>query len=437
MLKKSDEITASPQNPAVPAGDRDESADIAAVLKGGRQKGRLRRFGWAALVLVVAGAGLWWTLGSGGGGPSVDYVTRPVTQGDLTVTVTATGTVEPTNEVSISSELSGTVRSVLVDYNDTVTAGEVLATLDTDKLVANVELSRATLAARQAEVAQAQATVEETTAIHERTSTLADKGFTATEARDTAKAAMDRAEAALAAAQANLQVAEANLSIAEADLAKAEITSPINGVVLSRDVEPGQIVAASFSAPELFTLAEDLSQMELQVDIDEADMSEVKTGDTATFTVEAFKGRTFPAEISQLRLSPETVEGVVTYKAILTVDNSDLTLRPGMTATADITVETVKDATLIPNAALRYAPPAQETESRGSGLLGLLMPRRPGNGQATVTTDADGRRQIWVLRDGAPAPVSVDVGPSDGTHTVVTGDLSAGEQVIVGSQSAP
>jgi len=349
--------------------------------------------------------------------------------------VTATGTVEPTNEVSISSELSGTVREVLADYNDTVKAGEVLARLDTDKLKASVSLAKATKAAREADVQQAQATADETAATLTRTSDLAAKGLSAQQALDSAVAADDRAQAALASARANLQIAEANLSIAETDLTKAEIVSPIDGVVLSRDIEVGQIVAASFSAPELFTLAEDLGKMQLEVDVDEADMGKVKAGDPATFTVEAFSNQRFPAEITMVRYSPETVEGVVTYKAILTVDNSDLVLRPGMTATADITVETVKDTLQVPNAALRYSPPV-ETVSRnsGSGLIGLIMPRPPSRNSQTASNGTSS--EVYVLRNGAPVAVPVEVGSSDGTNTAVTGDLKAGDSVIVSSRTA-
>ena len=183
---------------------------------------------------------------------------------------------------------------------------------------------------------------------------------------------------------------------AQTDLAKSAITSPIDGVVLSRGVEPGQIVASSLSAPTLFTLAEDLSKMQLEVGIDEADMGKVKRGNGATFTVEAYPGHSFPAKIEQVRYSPETVEGVVTYTAVLSVDNSDLLLRPGMTATADITVETVKDAIQVPNAALRWSPPALAagTANRGVGLLGLLMPSRPRGGDGPATTSHNSKQRI-------------------------------------------
>ncbi len=414
-------------------------SEVAAVLAGGRKSGRRRNLLAIGAVVLVALAGLGaWTM-SGSGGPSVVYSTQPVTSGDLTVNVTATGTVEPTNEVSISSELSGTVRAVLADYNDTVKKGQVLARLDTDNLTANLALAQATLAARKADVAQAQATVAETDVALKRAADLLARNVSSQQTLDAAQADSDRAKAALAGAQANQKIAEANLSIAETNLGKAEITSPIDGVVLSRDVETGQIVASSLSAPTLFTLAEDLSKMQLEVGIDEADMGNVRQGNPATFTVEAYPGREFPATIAQVRYSPATVEGVVTYTAVLTVNNTDLLLRPGMTATADITVETVKDAIQVPNAALRWSPPAEATRTssnRGAGLLGLLMPSRPRDGGRPASTTHNGKQTVYVLRDGEPVGVPVTVGSSDGVHTAVSGALTINDKVIVGSRTA-
>lgn len=412
--------------------------DIASVLKEARPKRRLaRRVGWTvAVVLLIAGVVVW--LGSGGSSSTVTYTAEPATVGNLTVTVTATGTVEPTNEVELSSELSGTIGSVDADFNDVVTKGETLAMLKTDQLEANVELARATLAARKAEVQQAEATVAEKQAAFDRAEELLAKKFSSTEAYELAKADNDRAAAGLAAAKANQDIAAATLSIAESNLNKACICSPIDGVVLNRNVEVGQTVASSLSAPVLFTLAEDLTQMQLQVDIDEADVGKIAKDQEATFTVEAFGDRQFPAKITQVRLSPETIEGVVTYKAILSVDNSDLLLRPGMTATAEVVVETMKDALTVPNQALRFTPPIQNEEatSRGSGLLGLLIPRRPSSG-TSGQVGARGSHTVWVLRDKQPVAVPVEIGSTDGSRTVITkGDLKAGDQVIVASRTA-
>jgi HlyD family secretion protein len=416
-----------------------ETTDIETVLKSGsrprRRAGRIALI--AALVAVLAG-GAWYLWGSGGASRSgTTYATDAATVTDLRIIVTATGTIEPTNQVELSSELSGTMGEVLADYNEAVLAGQVLARLKTDQLEASVELSRATLAARRAEVNQAEATVDEKDAIFKRAEELLAKNFTSTEDYEIAKADRERSTAALSAATANLDIATANLDIAESNLEKANIRSPISGVVLSRDVEPGQIVASSLSAPVLFTLAEDLTEMELQVDIDEADVGHINGGEVATFTVEAYGDRQFSARITQLRLSPETIEGVVTYKAILSVDNTDRALRPGMTATARITVEEVDDALTVANAALRYTPPAaDEGGGRGSGLLGLLIPRPPSGSQVTTAPAADGTRTVWVLRDGTPTSLAVRTGASDGDRTViVAGELEAGDAVITAART--
>jgi HlyD family secretion protein len=409
-----------------------DKMDIEAIAKK-RQRGHSRLWIWIAAVVVIA-AGGWYWFGQGGETGAVQYTTSPATRADIVVTVTATGTVEPVNTVEISSELSGTVRAVNADYNDEIKTGQVLASLDTDKLEANVEHARATLTARQASLVEAEITLDEKKHAYDRAQQLSDQGISSTEVLLTAKAAYQRAEATLDTAKANIKVAEADLKLAETDLDKACICSPIDGVVLDRAVEVGQIVAASLSAPVLFTLAEDLGHMNLTVDIDEADIGQVAVGNAAEFTVEAFQGRTFEADIVQLRYAPETVEGVVTYKAILDVANPDLLLRPGMTATADIVVSEQDDVLTVPNAALRFAPPAQtETESSGSGLLGMLIPRRPQSNSGGGGLDAEGMRSIWVLRDGAPAEVKVRTGASDGSRTeIAEGGLSEGDPVIIG-----
>ncbi len=448
MLQKAP-TTANPEETA-PVPPPAES-DIAIALQKNRSKGWTRRLMILAVVVAAAGGGwFWWSHSVGG--PAITYTTQPATRGDLSVTVTATGTVEPTNQVDVSSELSGAVGSVEVDFNDTVKQGQTLATLKSDKLAASVEQAKAQLAARQADVAQAQLNADQTALALHRAQMLLGSGVVTQEAVDTAKNANDRAEAALTGAKANQQIAAASLSSSQSDLAKATIVSPINGIVLSRAIEVGQTVAASVSAPVLFTLADDLTKMQLEVDIDEADVGKVTEGDDATFTVAAFDGRTFHGTVSQVRFAPATVEGVVTYKAILDVDNTDLSLRPGMTATADILVDNVTNALLVPNAALRFAPPsaAQPTTERsgGAGLLGLLRPPRPErnggapNGQATFVQNGAGgapvqMRRIWVLRDGDPTAVAVRTGVTDGARTeVLGGGLSEGDAVIVGSKTA-
>jgi HlyD family secretion protein len=407
--------------------------DIKKVIGVGKTQGRTRRMLLAGLAIVLLGLAGWYWIAQSSQGDAQTYLTAEIERGDLTVTVTATGTVEPTNLVEISSELSGTVRAVNVDHNDTVTVGQVLAQLDTDKLEASLARSRAALDSKLARVAEAEATVAETKEQYDRIKELAVRKVVSVQSLQAAAAGQARAEAGVALARADVKVAEADLRMEETNLTKACICSPINGVVLTRNVDVGQIVASSLQAPVLFTIAENLAQMELRVDIDEADVGTVRVGQKASFTVEAYQGRTFPAEIAELRYAPQTVDGVVTYQAILSIDNSAGLLRPGLTATANITVEQIPDALLVSNAALRFAPPVEvEQKSSGGGLLGLIMPRRPGGpAEASNEAAADGSRTLWVLRDGTAVAVPVRTGATDGLKTaIVEGDVAPGDAAI-------
>jgi len=235
--------------------------------------------------------------------------------------------------------------------------------------------------------------------------------------------------------------AEATLTLHLTDLAKTEIRSPINGIVLTRTVEPGQTVAASLQAPVLFSLAENLAQMELHVDVDEADVGKIAAGQEAAFTVDAYPDRKYPAVITQVRFGAKTTSGVVTYETILEVDNSDHSLRPGMTATADITVEKVSDALLVPNAALRFVPKGLESArgGRGSGsVLSKLMPHPPQRARKAKESKGGpkGRQKVWTLVDGQATAVVVTIGLTDGSATqILDGDLQAGMELILGEES--
>jgi len=414
-----------------PAPRLDDDAGLEEILDmGGKGSGRRGFSFWLTLIAVLAvvggGAAYWYSLSST---PTAQYVAHVVKRGDLDVTVTATGSIEPTNQVDISSELSGTVRRVLVDYNSEVKVGDVLAELDTDKLKATLDSSRAKVLAAKARIRDAEATQSETKNILERKTSLVAKNYASINDTEAAQAAYDRAVAAVDSARADLAEAEADARLNETNIEKARIVSPIKGVVLARDVEPGQTVASSLQAPVLFSIAEDLTKMELQVDVDEADVGQVKVGQMATFTVDAFPNREFPAKIQELRFASEIVQGVVTYKAILSVDNSELLLRPGMTATAQINVQHVDDALLVPNAALRYSPPSTESGDTRS-LLRRIMPGPPRLRRSQKSDDSAGR-QVWVLRNSEPVAVPVKVGASDGRMTAVSdSDLKVGDRVI-------
>ncbi|MDI7863222.1 efflux RND transporter periplasmic adaptor subunit [Rhizobiaceae bacterium n13] len=406
--------------------------DLASVLAGssGKRKGKSRI--WAPLLVALAVAG---GIGAysylGGTGSSVTYTTQPVTRGDLSVLVTATGSVEPTEQVDISSELSGTVRSVNVNYNSSVKAGDVLAELDTNKLEADVKSARAKLNSAKATVTKSEAELGAAMTALDRLRNLVTNRVSTQQDLDSASYSHQAAAAAKEINEAAVLAAEADLRLAEVNLSKAKIVSPIDGVVLTRAVDPGATVAASLSAPVLFTIAGDLRKMELQVNVDEADVGRVAVGQQATFTVDSYPDKTFPAVIESVRFASETVNNVVTYMAVLSVDNGELLLRPGMTATADILTEKISDTLLVPNAALRYAPPRTATSSR-SGIFGLFRP--PRMGALTSSGPAGPDRSVWVLRNGVPAQVKVQVGASDGQSTVlVSGDLNQGEELITDS----
>ncbi|WP_370584926.1 efflux RND transporter periplasmic adaptor subunit [Paracoccus sp. IB05] len=401
--------------------------DMAVLARMG-QKHRGRRWFFLLLALLAGGA-IFWGLVARAPVP-VQYVTAPVTRGALEVTVIATGTVQPTTRVEISSELSGTLATVEADYNQAIAAGEVLARLDDTKLKAQVLNSEAQLTASRARLESAKATVTETSDALDSAEALDRRGLNTRSVIIAARAAHDRAVASVGIATADVTLAEANLASVRADLDKAVIRSPIDGIVLDRAAEKGQIVAASLNAPVLFTLAEDLRRMELRVSVDEADIGRVAPGQEASFTVDAWPGRRFQAVITSLRFAPdESTSDVVTYTAVLAVENEELLLRPGMTATATIVVARVEDQLLVPMAALRYAPPAEvATERSGGGLMGLLMPARRGAARSG-TGDGSG---VWVLRDGLPVRLRAVPGATDGTSIVVTSeDLRDGDQVIL------
>jgi HlyD family secretion protein len=405
------------------------------------KKSRRRIYGWGVSVLLVIIVMI--LLGTRNNAETVDYQTREVIRGDLTKTVSATGNLEPINQVDVGSELSGIIKTVEVDYNDSVKVGQVLARLDTDKLNAQVLQSKAALESAQAQVMQVQATLRQARAelkrlrqVHELSGGKVPSVFDL----ESAEAALSRAQADEVNAKAQVAKARATLEVDETDLAKTLIRSPINGVVLSRDVEPGQTVAASLQAPVLFTLAEDLAKMELNVDVDEADVGQVRQGQEATFTVDAYPDLVFPARITQVRYGARNTDGVVTYETVLRLDNEDLLLMPGMTATADIIVSKVDNAILVPNAALRFTPREdgadKEGRSSSGSMVGKILPRpqRP----KRPSTDNHGKKaagaqqRIWIVKDRDLTAIPVTAGMSDGIMTeILSGDIEPGMELVV------
>ncbi|OJW94029.1 efflux RND transporter periplasmic adaptor subunit [Thiobacillus sp. 65-1402] len=395
------------------------------------------RWLWLAGALMAIAVAAWLLLRSGEDKAAPRYTTEAATLGTLVVKVSATGKLQPTNTVDVGSELSGIVDKVYVDDNDEVKKGQILAQLDLSKLQDAVAKSRASLTATEAQVLQAQATVAETRATlarYQQVSQLSGGKVPSRIEMDTAEANLKRAEANVASARASVTQARATLQSDETNLGKASIRSPINGVVLSRQVDPGQTVAASFQAPVLFKLAEDLTKMELQVDVDEADVGQVKAGQKATFSVDAWPGREYSAVITRVGYGAREAEGVVSYLTVLEVDNDDFSLRPGMTGTADITTLIRENALLVPNAALRFtpAPPAAAEKQSGGSVMGALMPRMPRQARKVKPTpNASGTQRVWVLQDGEPVALDVKTGATNGRVTEVTGGaLKAGMQAI-------
>jgi HlyD family secretion protein len=396
---------------------------------------RLRKYLIIALVAILAVAAV--IIWKKAGNTTVpQYKTEQVQRGELTVIVTATGTLQPTNTVSVGSELSGIIKSVEVNYNDRVKVGQILAKLDTLKLEAQLTQSKAALESAKAKVLQVQATVVETRAKlnqFQKVKELSSGKVPSQSDMDAAGAAFERAKADAASAAAAVSQAEATLQANETDMSKSVIRSPINGIVLTRSIEPGQTVAASFQAPVLFTLAQDLTQMELHVNVDEADIGKIHEGQKATFSVSAYPNRTFEGRITQARYASTTTSGVVTYETVLKVDNTDLSLRPGMTATADITIEKVENAILVPSAALRFTPPVQQEEKSSTGMVGALLPHPPSGTQQRNDTTANGKQQrVWILRNSQLSPVSITVGSTSGLMTeILAGDIQPGMEVVV------
>jgi HlyD family secretion protein len=394
---------------------------------------------WAMLAIVAAAAtAFWYWQGQRAAQAQPRYVTEPVTRGNLVVKATANGTLQPTNKVDIGSELSGTVARVLVDVNDRVKKGQVLAELDTSRLTDQVARSRAGLEVAQANVRQALATMQEASDNLKRlqqVSRLSGGKVPSQSELATAEATLARARSALASAQASVADARAAASADQTNLRKASIRSPIDGVVLSRSVDPGNAVAASLQAVTLFTLAEDLTRMKLDVNVDEADVGMVKNGQKASFTVSAYPSREYPAVITRVSYGSTTKDNVVTYVAELQVDNQDLSLRPGMSATATIFAAERNDVMLAPNAALRFTPesmPQAPADNASSSLVSKLMPRMPRQAQRQARTTIAAARQLWVLENGRPVAVPVVPGVSDGRMTEVSSNiLKPGMRVIV------
>jgi len=421
---------------------------------------------WRKWLLIIASAAaivgglLYFLYPNGNGVEEVEYITKPVTRGTISLIITASGNLAPTNQVVIGSELSGTAQEVFVDTNDLVEKGQSLAELDTSKLSQQTERSRATLLAAKARVSQTEATLKESEASFARQEELhrLSGGKTPSKATmETSLATVARAKADLESAEAAVVGSEAEVRSFERDLGKAVIRSPVDGIVLARSIEVGQTVAASFTAPTLFTIAEDLKKMELVVAVSEADIGRVEVGQTATFSVDAWPTRTYTAAVTKVSFgaagnaapggnnAQAANTGVVSYSTELAVDNDDLSLRPGMTATVDIAIVNKEDILTVPNAALRFDPEVAaeigKPDDTKRTLVQSLSPgggRRWWRGQSTPKSNHTSKGpHAWILVDGKPAEAAVEPGITDGLDTeLLGGDLAENQPVIVGVKPA-
>lgn len=377
------------------------------------------------------------------------FETVPIKRGNLTVTVTATGKLEPVTQVDIGIEVSGTVAQIKADFNDHVKAGQVLAVLDTTKLGSQVIQDQGALAQAKAKLVDAEATVVQTKKALEfmqQARQLSGGQLPAKQDIVTAEANLQRAYAQKNVILGNITQAEGQLKFDTTNLNKASIKTPIDGIVLDRKIELGQTVAASLQTPVMFTIAKNLTEMELHIDVDEADIGKIKLGQPASFSVDAYPDKNFPAKISEIRYAPQTVGGVVTYQTVLLVNNADLFLRPGMTATADVIVSNAKNVLLIPNAALRFNPNQNDDDKKKEPtFLEKLLPRGPRSGAGKPKKVREKKNhskkegpQIWVLENNQPQAIAVTAGLNDGEMSEVTApQLKEGMPVIIDTVSAP
>lgn len=370
------------------------------------------------------------------------YITEPLARGDITLSVSANGTLQPLRQVNVGSELSGTVQAVRVDVNDRVQRGQVLIELDPSKLNDQVQHARAALTSAQAQLTQVQATAREAQAQLARLEQVfaqSQGGIPSLTDMDAARATAARSQAAVLSARASVDQAQANLATNSTNLSKAAIVSPMDGVVLSRQVDPGNAVAASLQAVTLLTIAQDLRAMKLEINVDEADVGVLQQGQAATFTVSSYPGRRYPGTVQRVAFGSTKTDNVVTYTTTLNVDNSDLTLRPGMTATASIVAVERIGVLRVPNTALRFMPTQTDAPEAKGSITSMLLPRSRSRTPKTARLDRrGGARQVWVLDQGAPRAIGVEAGISDGRMTEVSGEgLSEGLLLITEQRAAP
>jgi len=371
--------------------------------------------GVSAILILAAGAFLIFQKGNN----APKYRTEKVSRGDIKQTVTATGTLSAVVSVLVGTQVSGTIQKLYVDYNSIVKKGQILAQIDPSLFEAQVAQARANLESARANVEKAVTTVADSKRTYERNKTLLSRNLIAQSDLDASQTAYDSNAAQLSAARAQVEQLKAALNTAEINLRYTRIISPVNGMVISRNVDVGQTVAASFQTPTLFTIAQDLTQMQIDTSVDEADIGKIRVDQPVEFTVDAYPEMTFKGKVSEVRNAPTTVQNVVTYDVVVKVHNPDLKLKPGMTANVSITTATKSGVLRVPNAALRIR----------------LADKGPASSGQKASAAAPGPL-VWTLKDRKPERVRITTGISDGSFTeVVSGDLKEGQEIVVEATS--
>jgi len=428
---------------------------------------RNRRPGlWAAIAVILV-AGLWFGRGLWKSEPEPEYTTTPVERGEVVAKVTATGTLSALVTVQVGSQVSGRIQELRADFNSQVTKGQLIAKIDPRLFLAEVEQQRANVMAAEANLTRARVQAQDARRQAKRADELAPRGLISQSERDTAQATAEAAEASVVSSQAAVAQTRAALNRAQVNLNYTDIVSPTDGVVISRSVDVGQTVAASLQAPVLFTIAQDLSQMQVNTSVAESDVGKLKGGMKASFTVDAYPGERFRGEVRQVRDAATTTQNVVTYDAVLDVTNEELKLKPGMTANVTFVYARRENVLKVPNAALRFRMPSADGQRGNGGSKAAAPGQGPAQGQARPESGtrqapagaeagaangngerrqrrqrggegaSGGPRTVYVLRDGQAQPVEIKTGISDGSYTeVIEGSLKEGDELITDMPSA-
>jgi len=364
-------------------------------------------------------------------------ITAAVTRGDVVEKVNATGTLQPVTTVQVGTQVSGTIKALYADFNSEVRKGQVIAELEPSLFQTQVEQARATMTKLQADADRAQVDVEDTQTKLRRAQELFDQKLIARTDLETAQASAAQSQAALKSAQAQITQARAALNQVQVNLNNTIIKAPIDGVVISRNVDVGQTVAASMQAPTLFVLAQDLTRMQVSASVDESDIGQIATGQKVSFRVDAYPADAFTGTVSQVRLNPTTEQNVVSYTTMIDVPNPEMKLKPGMTANVTIQIAGSENVLRVPNSALRFRPTTTGTRDSGFGIRETASGTAATSGQSgarrAVTNANQSGGRVWTIRSGALEPVRIRTGVSDGAMTaVVEGDLKEGDQVVTG-----